>query len=193
MQWQQLGNFENITSSSPRTFVGRNSPAAAYFCITTIDKKDIDARHFLPLRAAKQHSLAGGSQPALSEPSQFYREGELRSHPAGRAAQGSPQHRRTGGCLLLLTVLGAARKVSSCRAAPGELKTPPPFKQRAMRRNALRLLRPTRSAPGGLEAPLHPKQRAMRRNALRLLRPTRTTRTTLIAPYRIFHLKGGRS
>jgi hypothetical protein len=65
-----------------------------------------------PLRAAEQHSLAGGSRRALSEPSQFYREGELRSRPAWRAAQGSPKDRRTRGRLLLVTFLGEARKVT---------------------------------------------------------------------------------
>ena len=75
-----------------------------------------------PLRAAEQRSDAGGSRRALSEPSRFYREGELRSRPAPRAAPGSPQDRRTGGRLLLVTFLGEARKVTSRRAAPGEVE-----------------------------------------------------------------------
>ncbi len=98
-----------------------------------------------PLRAAEQHSLAGGSRRALSEPSQFYREGELRSRPAWRAAQGSPKDRRTRGLLLLVTFLDGSRKVTGRRATPGDfdLEAPRRPNQKHLRRNALRLFRPT--------------------------------------------------
>ena len=48
-------------------------------------------------------------------------EREFRSRQFSRAAQGSPKGRRTGGRLLWVTFLGGARKVTSRRAAPGEL------------------------------------------------------------------------
>ena len=91
-----------------------------------------------PLRAAEQHSLDGGSRRALSEPSQFYREGELRSRPAWRAAQGSPKDRRTRGRLLLVTFLDGSRKVIGRRATPGDftLEAPRHLNQKHIRRNA---------------------------------------------------------
>ena len=64
----------------------------------------------LPLFAAAQRSDAGGSRRALSEPSQLYREGELRSRPAARAAQGSPQGRRTGVAFFWLLFLAKQEK-----------------------------------------------------------------------------------
>ena len=63
-----------------------------------------------PLRAAEQHSPVGGSRRALSEPSQFHREGELRSRPTGRAAQGSPKDRRTRGRFFWLLFLAVQEK-----------------------------------------------------------------------------------
>ena len=83
-----------------------------------------------PLRAAEQRSHAGGSRRGLSESSRGYREGEFRSRPAWRAAQArahlkrsrSAKRRRTWGRLSLVTFFGGAKKVTSCRAAPGELE-----------------------------------------------------------------------
>ena len=75
----------------------------------------------IPLRAAEQRRRAGGSRRGLSESSRAFCEGEFRSRPARRVAQGSPKGRRTGGRLLWVTFLGGARKVTSCRAAPGEV------------------------------------------------------------------------
>ena len=49
-----------------------------------------------PLRVAEQHSDAGRFRRGLSEPSRIC-DGEFRSRPASRAAQGSPKDRRTGG------------------------------------------------------------------------------------------------
>ncbi len=83
-----------------------------------------------PLRAAEQRSHAGGSRRGLFESSRLYREGEFRSRPAWRAAQArahlkrsrSAKRRRTWGRLSLVTFFGGAKKVTSCRAAPGELE-----------------------------------------------------------------------
>ena len=45
-----------------------------------------------PLRAAEQRRRAGGSRRGLFESSRAVREGEFRSRPARRVAQGSPLH-----------------------------------------------------------------------------------------------------
>ncbi len=74
-----------------------------------------------PCEPPSSAAAPGGGRRGLSESSRGYREGEFRSRPTWRAAQGSPKGRRTGGRLLLVTFLGGSRKVTSRRAAPGEL------------------------------------------------------------------------
>jgi AraC-like DNA-binding protein len=71
-----------------------------------------------PLCAAEQRSRVGRSRRGLSESLAQSANGEFRSRPTWRAAQGSPKGRCTGGRLLLV---GGARKVTSRRAAPGNL------------------------------------------------------------------------
>jgi len=46
---------------------------------------------------------------------------EFRSRLTSRATQGTSKRWRIGDRLLLVTFLGEARKVTSCRAAPGEV------------------------------------------------------------------------
>ena len=73
-----------------------------------------------PLRAAEQHSGAGGSRRALSEPSRVLR-GRVAQPPGAASSAGESAGPVNQGPLLLVTFLGGSRKVTSRRAAPGEV------------------------------------------------------------------------
>ncbi len=73
-----------------------------------------------PLRAAEQHSGAGGSRRALSEPSRVLR-GRVAQPPGAASSAGESAGPANQGPLLLVTFLGGSRKVTSRRAAPGEV------------------------------------------------------------------------
>ena len=86
-----------------------------------------------PMRAAEQRSRAGEfGEDCLSPRAVGLCEGEFRSRPAWRAAQArahlkrssSPKGRRTWGGLSWVTFFGRSKKVTSRRAAPGELEAP---------------------------------------------------------------------